>query len=73
METGTKTLLDALTLRPEHQAMLTALIIISLLSLLIATEAETAGSPVDLAPEPPSRPKPKARSDKRDEAERLAA
>ena len=38
--------------------MLTALIIISLLSLLIATEAEPTGSPVEVANEEPLRPKP---------------
>lgn len=54
--------------------MLTALIIISLLSLLIATEAEPAGSPVDLAGEPPVRPKPKTCcGDQDDDSDRLAA
>ena len=53
--------------------MLTALIIITLLSLLIATEAEPASSTVEVAPEPPPLSKPKARCDKRDDIERLAA
>lgn len=53
--------------------MLTALTIITLLSLLIATEGEPASSTVDVAPEPTKLPKPKARSNKQVEAERLAA
>jgi len=53
--------------------MLTALTIITLLSLLIATEAEPAGPSVDVAPEPTNLPKPKRCSDKREESERLAA
>jgi hypothetical protein len=53
--------------------MLTALTIITLLSLLIATEAEPASSTVDVAPEPTKLSKPKSRCDKRDDAERLAA
>ena len=53
--------------------MLTALTIISLLSLLIATEAEPASPNVDVAPEPTKMPKPKGCSDKREESERLAA
>ncbi|HWA24228.1 MAG TPA: hypothetical protein VG734_01040 [Lacunisphaera sp.] len=38
--------------------MLTALIIISLLSLLIATEAEPASSPAESANDEPLRPQP---------------
>lgn len=53
--------------------MLTALTIISLLSLLIATEVEPANSTVDVAPEPSKLPKPKGCSDKQDDTERLAA
>lgn len=55
--------------------MLTALTIISLLSLLIATEAEPAGSSVDLAPEPPPQPKPQPKTccHKQDDTDRLAA
>jgi hypothetical protein len=53
--------------------MLTALTIITLLSLLIATEAEPTSSTVEVAPEPTKLSKPKGRSDKRVEAERMAA
>lgn len=52
--------------------MLTALII-SLLSLLIATEAEPAGSPVDVAAEPPVLSKTKTCCGKGDDSDRLAA
>jgi hypothetical protein len=54
--------------------MLTALIIISLLSLLIATEAEPAAASVEATPEKPLRPtdKPCCRK-RRDETDRLAA
>jgi hypothetical protein len=53
--------------------MLTALIIISLLSLLIATEAEPAGAPVDSPMEPPARPKTKGCCAKSQDSDRLAA
>ena len=53
--------------------MLTALTIISLLSLLVATEAEPAGSPVERASEQPVRPKPKTSFTKSGDSERLAA
>ncbi len=53
--------------------MLTALIIISLLSLLIATEAEPVNPPVDLAKEQPLRPKPKTCCGKDGDSDRLAA
>lgn len=53
--------------------MLTALIIITLLSLLIATEAEPASRTDDAAPEPTKLPKPKRCSEKRNKPERLAA
>jgi len=53
--------------------MLTALAIISLLSLLVATEAEPAGSRVDVASGEPLRPKAKACCAKGDDADRLAA
>ena len=39
------------------QAMLTALIILSLISLLVATEAEPASTPVPPRADPPLRPK----------------
>jgi hypothetical protein len=72
MKTGTKTPLDALTQRPERQAMLTALTIISLLSLLVATEAEPTSSPAERATEQPLRPKPRTGS-KEGNSDRLAA
>ena len=72
-DTGTKTTLDALTLRPEQPAMLTALIIISLLSLLIATEAEPAGSAVEHAPELSPRANPGTCRPKDKDSDRLAA
>ena len=53
--------------------MLTALTIISLLSLLIATEAEPAGTTVDLAPETPALPKPKTCCHKGDDSDLMAA
>ncbi len=53
--------------------MLTALIIISLISLLIATEAEPASSSVELAPEPSALPKPKTCCGKDKDSDRLAA
>lgn len=53
--------------------MLTALIIISLLSLLIATEAEPASAPVEVAKDQPLRPKPKTCCGKDDDSDRLAA
>jgi hypothetical protein len=53
--------------------MLTALIIISLLSLLIATEAEPTSSPVELANDEPLRPKPKTCCPKGGDSDRLAA
>ena len=72
-KTGTKTNLDALTLRPGRQAMLTALTIISLLSLLVATEAEPAGSPVQRTPEQPLRPKATTCCSQGGDSDRLAA
>ncbi len=53
--------------------MLTALTIISLLSLLVATEAEPTSSPVALAAEQPVRPKPKNCFTKKEDSDRLAA
>jgi hypothetical protein len=44
--------------------MLTALIIISLLSLLIATEAEPTSSPVEMSNDEPLRPKPRTSAPK---------
>ena len=53
--------------------MLTALTIISLLSLLVATEAEPAGSPVEQATEQPLRPKRRTCGSKDGDSDRLAA
>jgi hypothetical protein len=47
---------NALTKRPEHQAMLAAIITLSLLSLLVATEADPAHSPTEQPPGEPLRP-----------------
>ena len=46
----------ALTRADDAQAMLTALIILSLISLLVATEAEPASAPVPPRADPPLRP-----------------
>jgi hypothetical protein len=53
--------------------MLTALTIISLLSLLVATEAEPTSSPVERASEQPVRPKPKTCFTKSGDSDRMAA
>ena len=54
--TGTKHHFGALTRADRYQAMLTALIILSLISLLVATEAEPTSSPAVSLGEPPLRP-----------------
>jgi len=46
----------ALTRAGDDQAMLTALIILSLISLLVATEAEPTATPVPPRADPPLRP-----------------
>jgi hypothetical protein len=53
--------------------MLTALIIISLLSLLIATESEPASSNVEVTNDEPLRPKPRNVPSKGGDSDRLAA
>ncbi len=54
--------------------MLAALLIISSLSLLVATEAEPTSSPVDVAPEPPPvLPKRRMCCDKGGDSDQLAA
>lgn len=54
--------------------MLTALIIISLLSLLIATEVEPTGSPAETSNDEPLRPRPpKPSPAKGGNSDRLAA
>jgi hypothetical protein len=53
---GTTLLQNALTKRLEHQAMLAAIITLSLLSLLVATEADPAHSPTEQPAGEPLRP-----------------
>jgi hypothetical protein len=53
--------------------MLTALTIISLLSLLVATEAEPTGSPAERTPEQPLRPKRETCCTSGGNSDRLAA
>ena len=53
--------------------MLTALTIISLISLLVATEAEPSRSPVEPTQEQPVRPKSKTCFTKGEDTDRLAA
>ena len=53
--------------------MLTALTIISLLSLLVATDAEPSRSPVEQTKELPVRPKPKTCFTKGEDSDRMAA
>ena len=55
----------------ETKQMIAAVIVLSLISLLVATDSEPAGSPVPPSPEPPLRPGNKAM--KVPERERLAA
>ena len=72
-KSGTKPTFDALTQRLERQAMLTALTIISLLSLLVATEAEPSRLPAEQTKEQPVRPKAKTCFTKGEDTDRLAA
>ena len=46
----------ALTRRVRHQAMLTALTILALLSLLVATDEDAAGAPAEPTANKPVRP-----------------
>ena len=57
---GTKHPAATLTRSDRHQAMLTVIIILTLISLLVATEAEPASSPVAPLGEKPLRPAKKA-------------
>ena len=58
---------------PKHQAMIAAVLVLSLLSLLVATDPEPVGMPVDPSPKPRLPPSRKAASDKEPESDRLAA
>lgn len=53
--------------------MLTALIILSLISLLVATEAEPTSAPVPPRADPPLRPGKKTAATKAPEREKIAA
>ena len=53
--------------------MITAIIILTLLSLLVATEPETTGTAVSPAPVPPLRPEQENISEKTAKSDRLAA
>lgn len=64
----------SLTGRARHQAMLTAIIILALLSLLVATEADPASPPVSPEADEPARPTGKDRSEQKSaKPNRLAA
>ena len=54
-------------------SMLTALIILSLISLLVATEAEPTGAPVPPRADPPLRPRSKNADSKKAAGEQIAA
>ncbi len=58
---------------PKHQAMIAAVLVLSLMSLLVATDPEPVGMPVDPAPRPPLRPGKKSVGEKGPESDRLAA
>jgi hypothetical protein len=76
---GTIHAVGALTRRRPNQAMISAIIILSLLSLLVATEPEPAESSAHPVPEPPLRPLRRkssaevAQPQSQPEPERLAA
>jgi hypothetical protein len=53
--------------------MISAVIVLTLLSLLVATEPELAGPPVHPAPEPPLRPAGHKSREEPAKPERLAA
>jgi len=57
----------------KYQAMIAAVIVLSLISLLVATDSEPAASAVHPLPEPPLRPKKKTVSKELPAADRLAA
>ncbi len=53
--------------------MIAALLVLSLMSLLVATDPEPVGSPVHPSPEPPFRPEGKNTSEEISQSDRLAA
>lgn len=53
--------------------MLPALIVLSLISLLVATEADPSGTPAESHAEPPLRPTRKARPAEAPKGDRIAA
>ena len=53
--------------------MISAIIVLTLLSLLVATDPESASAPVPPTPEPPLRPDRKPADAKEPESDRLAA
>ena len=53
--------------------MISAIIVLTLLSLLVATDPEPASSPVHPTPEPPLRPHRKSSNANEPESDRLAA
>jgi hypothetical protein len=74
MEAGTKPFSKRSYERPEHQAMLAAIITLGLLSLLVATEADPASPSNDSAPNETLRPPCKFRRGRdQDKIDRLAA
>lgn len=71
---GTFPAAAALTGSGKHQAMISAVIVIALISLLVATEPEHAGHSAHPSPEPPLRPSGKKQPvAERPAANRLAA
>ena len=57
----------------QFQAMISAIIVIALISLLVATEPESAGHAMTPSPEPPLQPASKKPEAERAPPERLAA
>lgn len=57
----------------KYQAMIAAVIVLSLISLLVATDSEPTTGAVHPLPEPPLRPKKKIVSKEIPAADRLAA
>jgi hypothetical protein len=53
--------------------MIAAVLVLSLISLLVATDPETSSAPAQPAPEPPLRPEGKPEAKKTSEGDRLAA
>ena len=57
-----------------HQAMISAVVVLSLLALLVATDPEPVSAPVHPSPEPPLRPMQKeVAGEKQAESGKLAA